>query len=60
MIGKDLLGIEDLAAPEIELILETAQRMTEVGARDVKKVPTLRGRTVVNLFFAISFSLSVM
>ena len=51
MIGKDLLGIEDLAAPEIELILDTAQRMTEIGTRDVKKVPTLRGRTVVNLFF---------
>ena len=51
MLGKDLLGIEDLARPEIELILETAQRMTEIGTRDVKKVPTLRGRTVVNLFF---------
>ena len=51
MLGQDLLGIEDLTRAEIERILETAQRMTEIGARDVKKVPTLRGRTVVNLFF---------
>ena len=51
MLAKDLLGIEDLSGEEIEQILETAQRMTEIGNRDVKKVPTLRGRTVVNLFF---------
>lgn len=54
MLGKDLLGIEDLARPEIELILDTAQRMTEIGTREVKKVPTLRGRTIVNLFFEAS------
>ncbi len=51
MMGKGLLGIEDLERSDIELILETAQRMQEVGRRDVKKVPTLRGRTIVNLFF---------
>jgi aspartate carbamoyltransferase catalytic subunit len=51
LLGKDLLGIEHLARPEIELILETAQRMTEIGTRQVKKVPTLRGHTIVNLFF---------
>ncbi len=51
MIGRDLLGIEDLERGEIELILETAERMKEVGRREVKKVPTLRGRTIVNLFF---------
>ena len=51
MLGKDLLGIEDLEREEIERILETAERMTEIGTRDVKKVPTLRGRTIVNLFF---------
>ena len=51
MIGTDLLGIEDLDRSQIERILETAQRMTEIGGRDVKKVPTLRGRTVINLFF---------
>jgi aspartate carbamoyltransferase catalytic subunit len=51
MIGRDLLGIEDLTRAEIELILETAERMHEIGTREVKKVPTLRGRTLINLFF---------
>ncbi|MGI9430953.1 MAG: aspartate carbamoyltransferase catalytic subunit [Myxococcota bacterium] len=54
MMGRDLLGIEDLERHEIEKILETAQRMQEVGHRDVKKVPTLRGRTLINLFFESS------
>src|SRR5688572_22091324 len=48
---KDLLGIADLSAAEIVLILDTADAMKEVGQRTIKKVPTLRGRTVVNLFF---------
>ena len=48
---KDLLGIADLSAEEIVLILDTAEAMKEVGQRAIKKVPTLRGRTVVNLFF---------
>jgi aspartate carbamoyltransferase catalytic subunit len=51
MIGRDLLGMEDLERDEIERILDTAERMREVGTRVVKKVPTLRGRTIVNLFF---------
>jgi aspartate carbamoyltransferase catalytic subunit len=51
VIGRDLLGIEDLERSDIERILETAQHMQEVGTRQVKKVPTLRGRTIVNLFF---------
>ena len=51
MIGRDLLGIEDVDRAEIERILQTAEHMREVGEREVKKVPTLRGRTVVNLFF---------
>jgi aspartate carbamoyltransferase catalytic subunit len=50
-MGRGLLGIEDLERADIERILETAERMQEVGRRDVKKVPTLRGRTIVNLFF---------
>jgi len=54
MIGRDLLGIEDLERADIERILETAKRMKEVGEREVKKVPTLRGRTIVNLFFEAS------
>jgi aspartate carbamoyltransferase catalytic subunit len=51
MIATDLLGIEDLERADLELILETAEHMQEVGTRAVKKVPTLRGRTIVNLFF---------
>jgi len=51
MIGQDLLGIEGVERDRIELILETAEHMQEIGNRDVKKVPALRGRTVVNLFF---------
>jgi aspartate carbamoyltransferase catalytic subunit len=51
MIGQDLLGIEDLEREEIERVLETAAHMQEIGTRQVKKVPTLRGRTIVNLFF---------
>jgi aspartate carbamoyltransferase catalytic subunit len=54
VIGRDLLGIEDLDRSEIERILETAEHMREIGERDVKKVPTLRGRTIVNLFFESS------
>jgi aspartate carbamoyltransferase catalytic subunit len=49
--SKDLLGIAGLTAGEIVLILDTAEAMKEIGARPIKKVPTLRGRTVVNLFF---------
>src|SRR6187397_2884968 len=48
---KHLLGIADLSAEEIVLILDTAEAMKEVGSRTVKKVPALRGKTVVNLFF---------
>lgn len=45
-----LLGIEDLDREQIERILSRAEGLAEVGRRDIKKVPTLRGRTVVNLF----------
>jgi aspartate carbamoyltransferase catalytic subunit len=48
---KDLLGIADLGADEISLVLETAEAMKEIGSRPIKKVPALRGKTVVNLFF---------
>src|SRR5512145_387154 len=48
---KHLLGIADLSAEEIVLVLDTAEAMKEVRQREIKKVPTLRGRTVVNLFF---------
>ncbi len=54
MVGRDLLAMEDLDRTEIERILETAKRMGEIGRREIKKVPTLRGRTVINLFFESS------
>jgi aspartate carbamoyltransferase catalytic subunit len=49
--GKDLLGIADLTAAEITLILDTAEAMLEIGSRAIKKVPALRGKTVINLFY---------
>ncbi len=48
---KDLLALSDLEKEEIELILNTADSFREVLGREIKKVPTLRGKTVVNLFF---------
>jgi aspartate carbamoyltransferase catalytic subunit len=49
--GKDLLGIADLNPDEITLILDTADAMLEIGSRTIKKVPALRGKTVINLFY---------
>jgi aspartate carbamoyltransferase catalytic subunit len=49
--SRHLLGIADLEPAEIDLILQTAVAMKEVGTRQIKKVPALRGQTVVNLFF---------
>lgn len=51
MNKKDLLGIKELAAEEINFILDTAAGFKDVLGRDIKKVPTLRGKTAVNLFF---------
>jgi aspartate carbamoyltransferase catalytic subunit len=48
--SRHLLGITELEPAEIELILETAVAMKEIGTRPIKKVPTMRGRTVINLF----------
>jgi aspartate carbamoyltransferase catalytic subunit len=48
---KDLLGIGDLSSDEIYHILDTAEAMREIGERPIKKVPTLRGKTIVNLFY---------
>ena len=49
--SKDLLGIKDLSPEEISYILDTASNFSDVLKRDIKKVPTLRGKTVVSLFF---------
>jgi len=51
---KDPLGIAELSPAEIELMLDTAESFREVGERAIKKVPTLRGKTVINLFFEAS------
>ncbi len=48
---KDLLGLRELSAEEIRLILQTAESFREISLRPIKKVPALRGKTVVNLFF---------
>src|SRR6187402_2867464 len=47
---KDLVGMENLSAEEIHLLLETTAAFKTVGTRDIKKVPALRGRTMVNFF----------
>jgi aspartate carbamoyltransferase catalytic subunit len=51
---RDLLGIRDLSAAEITGILDTAENFREISNREIKKVPTLRGKTVINLFFESS------
>ena len=53
-LGKDLLGLEPLSSDQIRLILDTAEPFKEISERAIKKVPTLRGQTIVNLFFESS------
>src|SRR6187399_2983509 len=53
-LGKDLVGLEHLSAEQIRLILDTAEPFKEVSERAIKKVPALRGKTIVNLFFEAS------
>jgi aspartate carbamoyltransferase catalytic subunit len=53
-LGKDLTGLEPLSAEQIGLILDTAEPFKEVSERQIKKVPALRGKTIVNLFFEAS------
>ena len=53
-LGKDLVGLEPLSAEQIQLILDTAEPFKEVSERQIKKVPALRGKTIVNLFFESS------
>ena len=48
---KDLLGMRQLSTGDIELILETAESLKEISSRDIKKVPTLRGKSVINFFY---------
>jgi aspartate carbamoyltransferase catalytic subunit len=53
-LGKDLLGLEHLSSDQIRLVLDTAEPFKEISERHIKKVPTLRGSTIVNLFFEAS------
>jgi aspartate carbamoyltransferase catalytic subunit len=53
-LGKDLVGLEHLSAEQILLILDTAEPFKEVSERAIKKVPALRGKTIVNLFYEAS------
>ena len=48
---KNLLSMEDLSVEDIELILDTAESLKTISRRDIKKVPTLRGKSVVNFFY---------
>ena len=49
--GRDLLGMEDLTAADICAVLDSAASFKEISEREIKKVPTLRGKTIINLFF---------
>ena len=51
---RNLLSIEDLSREDVERICERASSFAEVGRREIKKVPTLRGRTIVTLFYESS------
>jgi len=51
---KHILGIEQMSKEDIEIILDTADAFKEINARDIKKVPTLRGKTIINAFFEAS------
>lgn len=51
---KHILGIEQMTKEDIQLILDTADSFKEINARDIKKVPTLRGKTIINAFFEAS------
>ncbi len=54
LASKDLLGTHDITPEEIRLVLDTAASMKEIASRDIKKVPTLRGKTIINLFYEAS------
>ena len=49
--GKNILGLEYFSPEEIELVLDTAKEMKNIIHRDIKKLPTLRGKSVVTLFY---------
>jgi len=51
---KHIIALRDLSKEDIELLISTAENMREINSRDIKKVPTLRGKTIINLFYEAS------
>ena len=51
---KHILGIEQMTKEDIQIILDTADSFKEINSREIKKVPTLRGKTIINAFFEAS------
>jgi aspartate carbamoyltransferase catalytic subunit len=51
---KNIIALRDLSKNDIELLISTAENMREINSRDIKKVPTLRGKTIINLFYEAS------
>ena len=51
LVKKDILDVESLSVDEIQTILDTAETLKEISARPIKKVPTLRGKTVIHFFY---------
>jgi len=51
---KHIIALQDLSKGDIELLISTAENMREINSRDIKKVPTLRGKTIINLFYEAS------
>ncbi|MGD8847207.1 MAG: aspartate carbamoyltransferase, partial [Desulfobacteraceae bacterium] len=51
LVNKDVIDLDTLSVDEIELILDTAESMREISERSIKKVPTLRGKTVILFFY---------
>ena len=51
---KHIIALRDLSKEDIELLISTAENMREINCRDIKKVPTLRGKTIINLFYEAS------
>lgn len=54
MLGKDILGLENFSPAEIQLVLDTAKKMKKIIRSDVKKLPNLRGKAIINLFLEAS------
>ncbi len=54
IVGRHLLGLDGMGAEEIQFLLDSADSFREIAEREIKKVPTLRGKTVVSLFFESS------